>query len=304
MTAMRKLAFGYSTCCNVRCAHCVATLETPEAHKMELAQAKEIIRELARAGVGGISFSAGEPFLYFQEVVELVGLCRQLGIYTRVVTNSYWARSAEAADGLVAELKAEGLCQLRLSYSRWHQANISRERVLRAAESCLRLGLSYFVSFVTDFGPEDDEQEEFLREHGLLFFPEPVIYAGRAAALQRRELRTDYQANCCAMNPYLTPELEMYACCDAGSHFSQTNFFYLGALGRETADELFSRSEGHPLYHLIRTMGVTAIASYCGMPAREIITYTKCELCRQLFNSPAMVARLQAEVAALAAWSR
>ncbi len=51
-------------------------------------------------------------------------------------------------------------------------------------------------------------------------------------------------------------------------------------------------------------MGVTAIASYSGMSAREIITYGKCELCRQLFNSPATVARLQAEVAALAAWRR
>ncbi len=301
---MRKLAFGYSTRCNVRCAHCVATEETPDAHKMELDQAKEIIHALARAGVGGISFSAGEPFLYFQEVVELVELCRQLGIYTRVVTNSYWAKSVEAADSLVAELKGKGLCQLRLSYSRWHQEHIGRERVLRAAESCRRLGVPYFVSFVTDFSPEDDEQEEFLRGHGLLFFPEPVIYAGRAAAFQRREIRTDYQANCCAMNPYLTPGLAMYACCDAGSHFSRTNFFYLGNLRDETADELFTRTERHPLHQLIRTMGVTAIASYCGMPAREIITYGKCELCRQLFNSPATVARLQAEVAALAAWRR
>lgn len=264
----------------------------------------EVICQLARAGVGGISFSAGEPFLYFQEVVELVGLCRQLGIYTRVVSNSYWATSVEAADRLVVELQEKGLCQLRLSYSRWHQQGVPPEDVVRAAESCRRHGLPYFISWVTDFAPEDDDREAFLRDHGLRYFPEPVIYAGRAAALPRPGIRTDYQANCCAMNPYLTPELTMYACCDAGSHFPETDFFLLGDLRQQTVEQLFTRLESHPLYHLIRTMGISAIASYTGMSARKIITYGKCELCRELFNSPATVARLQGEIGALAAWSR
>lgn len=301
---MRKLAFGYSTRCNLRCAHCVATEETPEPTTMGLELAKETIVDLARAGVRGISFSAGEPFLYFAEVAELVGLCQQLGIYTRVVSNSYWASDAEVADRLVAELKEKGLCQLRLSFSRWHQQQVRRENVLHAARSCQRLGLPCYISMVTDFSEEDDAGERFLRDHGLLFFPEPLIHAGRAAALPRREIRTDYQANRCQMNPYLTPELEMYACCDAGVHFTETDFFHLGSLRQQSAEELFSRLEGHPLYQLIRTMGLAAMASYSGIPAREIISLGRCELCRRLFNCPQTVARLQGEVAQLKAWSR
>ncbi|NTV14464.1 MAG: radical SAM protein [Desulfobulbaceae bacterium] len=301
---MRKVAFGYSTRCNIRCEHCVATPDTPVSRTMEHGQAQAVIGELARAGVGGISFSAGEPFLYFPQIAELVRLCRQHGIYTRIVTNSFWAKGAAAADALVAELQAQGLGQLRLSYSRWHQKHIDRLQVVQAARSCEKLGLDYFVSFVTDFSPEDDPQEQFLRAQGLRYFPEPVIYAGRAASFPRRSIRTDYQANCCEMNPYLTPDLDLYACCDAGSHFSATNFFYLGNLAEQSAEQLFRQSESQPLYQLIRTMGITNIASYLGMPAREIITYSKCELCRQLFNSPDTLARLGAEVAKLAAWSR
>ncbi len=300
---MRKLAFGYSTQCNIRCEHCVATGDS-DTRKMDHDKAKEIIVEMAQANVGGISFSAGEPFLYFNEIATLVKLCRQLEIYTRIVTNSFWAKTAEDSDRLVLGLKENGLCQLRLSFSRWHQKNISRSNVLNAARSCQKIGLNYFISFVTDFSEEDDPYEEFLRDHCLTFFPEPVIYAGRAASFKRRCILTDYQANCCDMNPYITPELEMYACCDAGSHFPETNFFYLGKLNESTIDHLFTKSETDRLYNLIRTMGITNIASYTGMKAREIITYSKCELCRKLFNSPETLTRLRAEVSQLTAWSR
>ena len=301
---MRKLAFGYSTRCNIRCEHCVATEDIPDGRKMDHEKAKEIIVEMAGAGVGGISFSAGEPFLYFDEIAELVKLCRQNGIYTRIVTNSFWAKTEESADSLVAELKENGLCQLRLSYSRWHQKNVNRLNVLNAARSCRKVGLNYYVSFITDFSKEDDQHEQFLRDHCLTFFPEPVIYAGRAESFKHRSILTDYQANCCNMNPYLTPDLDMYGCCDAGSHFPETNFFYLGSLNDNTLEQLFAKSETDRLHNLIRTMGITNIASFTGMKAREIITYSKCELCRKLFNSPETLTKLRAEVSQLEAWGR
>ena len=301
---MRKLAFGYSTRCNIRCGHCVATGDLPAGRNMDHDRAKEIISGMVRAGVGGISFSAGEPFLYFKQIAELVKLCSQIGIYTRIVTNSFWAKTVESSDHLVSELKKNGLNQLRLSYSRWHQENIDRNNVLNAARSCENIGLDYFISFVTDFSKEDDPHEQFLRSHGLIFFPEPVIYAGRAESFKRRPILTDYQANCCDMNPYLTPDFDMYACCDAGSHFSETNFFYLGNLKGNTLEQLFSKSETDRLHNLIRTMGVTNIASFSGMKAREIITYSKCELCRKLFNSAEILARLRTDVSRLEAWSR
>ena len=92
---MRKLAFGYSTRCNIRCEHCVATDNIPASNTMDFDRAKETIVQMAQAGVGGISFSAGEPFLYFNEIGELVKLCSQIGIYSRIVTNCFWAKTSE-----------------------------------------------------------------------------------------------------------------------------------------------------------------------------------------------------------------
>jgi hypothetical protein len=293
---MRKIAFGYSTRCNIRCAHCVATKDKPHNIKMELSRAKEVIRDLAEAAVTGISFTAGEPFVYFDDLLELIKLCNELNIYTRVVTNSYWARSPQSAARHVTMLGQHGICQLRMSYSRWHQQHIPRENILNAAHACLSEGVDYFVSFVTDFTEEDDPYEQFLRDNSLKFFPEPVIYAGRADSFGRKTIFTDYQGNRCNMNPYLAPDLTMYACCDAGSHFTDTNFFRLGNLKKYSIEQLFDKSENCQLYNCIRSIGISSIASYAGFKARDIVTYRKCELCEKLFNSQRMLTHLEKAV--------
>ena len=107
------------------------------------------------------------------------------------------------------------------------------------------------------------------------------------------------------MNPYLSPELDMFACCDAGSHFTKTNFFHLGNVRDSKVEELFVKSETNSLYNYIRRKGITAIASFAGFRARDIIGYRKCELCEKLFNSPDMLARLTQEAGAgLKSWHR
>lgn len=302
---MRKIAFGYSTRCNVKCAHCVAADPDHVPARMELAKAKGLIEQMAGAGVTGISFTAGEPLLYMDDILELIGMCRKFSLYSRLVSNSFWAGSTGEASAIVMQLKAAGLSQLRLSYSRWHQQNIKREKVLNAARSCEVAGLDYFISFVTDFSKEDDSYEDYLRENELRFFPEPMIYSGRAAGFERLPLRTDFQENCCAMNPYVAPNLDMFACCDAGSHFKRTNFFHLGNLNSSSVDELFCKTENSVLYNAIRNVGISGIASFAGFRARDIVGYRKCELCEKLFNSPDKLKMLQKAVGGkLSTWCR
>ncbi len=293
---MRTIAFGYSSRCNLKCGHCVAADGVADTAKMELEEAKEAIAELAGARVQGLSFTAGEPLLYAEDLGALIGLCHGFGIYTRVVTNSFWAKTEDDADAVVSKLVGHGLSQLRLSYSRWHQQGVPRQYILNAARSCVRHDLDYFISFVTDFTENDDEYEQFLREHQLRFFPEPVIFAGRAKDFTRTTLHTDYQANCCAMNPYLSPSFDLYACCDAGSQFTETNVFHLGNIRQTPVAELLSRSEANPLYNHIRNLGISGLASFAGFTAREIVGYRKCELCEKLFNNPQRLSRLEQQV--------
>ena len=305
MENVRQIAFGYSTKCNIKCEHCVAADGSSRNVKMELRIAREIIEEMAHENVTGLSFTAGEPLLYFDDIMDLVHLCNEKGIYSRIVTNGYWAETQGHSDKIVSELMQSGLSQLRISSSRWHQKNINRERIVNAASSCQKYGLDYFISFVTDFSRQDDSFEQFFRDNGLKYFPEPLIYFGRAVGFNRPAIFTDYRPNMCAMNPYLSPKLDMYACCDAGIQFTKTGFFYLGNLKDHPVEVLFRKKEQNPLFYLIRTMGLATIASYSGFKASEIVTYRKCELCEKIFNSPEKLRILEKSVeSGLATWTR
>ena len=296
MNKIRHIAFGYSTKCNIKCDHCVAADDVDQSAKMPFDKAKSIIEEMAYFQVTGISFTAGEPLLFFNEMRELIRLCKQHGIYTRIVSNGYWAKTREHSDMVVSELVKSGLSQLRISGSRWHQKNIKLESIVNAVYSCKKYGLDYFISFVTDFSKQDDTFEQFFRDNNFKFFPEPLIYSGRAREFSRSEIFTDYHPNRCSMNPYLSPELDMFACCDAGIQFKKTGFFHLGNHTDYNIDELFQKKERNILYNLIRIMELTNIASYLGFKASEIVRYRKCQLCERLFNSPENLAILEKSV--------
>jgi len=260
---------------------------------MDFIRAKEIIEEMARAHVIGISFTAGEPLIFMDDICGLIRVCRQNRIYTRVVTNGFWANTSDRADKIISALIESGLSQMRISTSRWHQEYVDRANIVHAAAGCVKQGLDYFVSFITDFSETDDAFEQFLQKNELRYFPEPVIYFGRAESFDRKQIFTDYYPNMCPMNAYVSPNQDMFACCDAGNQFSETGFLYLGNLEQESVDELLKKKEQHQIYHLIRTMGLTPMASYLGYKASEIVRYRKCELCEMLFNSKENLKRLE-----------
>jgi organic radical activating enzyme len=305
MSIIRHIAFGYSTQCNIKCDHCVAADDEFPHARMPLDMAEAIIEEMAGCKVTGISFTAGEPLLFLKDISSLIRLSSKYGIYSRVVTNGHWAGTRQRSDKMVSGLMRCGLSQLRISCSRWHQKNINRENIVNAASSCKKYGLDYFISFVTDFSTEDDAFEQFLRDRSVKFFPEPLIFSGRAKGFNRTGIFTDFPPNLCAMNPYLSPELDMFACCDAGAHFTETNFFYLGNHKDHTIDELFKKKENNILYNLIRSMGLTNMASYIGINASEIVKYRKCQLCEKLFNSAENLRALEKAVkSGLINWTR
>ena len=105
MNTARNIAFGYSTRCNIKCDHCVAAGEPLPVDKMAFPRAEAIIEEMARCRVQGVSFTAGEPFLFLKDILRLVQKCKKNGMYSRMVTNGFWAGTARQADQMAEELK-------------------------------------------------------------------------------------------------------------------------------------------------------------------------------------------------------
>lgn len=95
--------------CNLRCRHCHIWQVPREIKVLPLEREKEIIQELASAGVLNLSFSGGEMFLR-RDVFELIKTAKDAGLYVAANSNG-WLINEEMAQ----KIADSGLDQIYLS---------------------------------------------------------------------------------------------------------------------------------------------------------------------------------------------
>lgn len=86
--------------CNARCPQCsMRANENYRRFTLSIDKVKRIIDGAAAKGVKAISFTGGEPFLYFDEIVSLLKYARDAGItYTRTGTNGFMFAESDSVD--------------------------------------------------------------------------------------------------------------------------------------------------------------------------------------------------------------
>ena len=108
---------------------------------MPYALAIKAIDESIGLGAEWISFTGGEPFLVFDELLELVKYTSAAGVLKEVVTNCSWADTNQNALYHLNQLKDAGLDALNLSVDDFHQDKISLDNVKNCFDAAKRLGL-------------------------------------------------------------------------------------------------------------------------------------------------------------------
>jgi len=93
--------------CNERCVHCY--LDHDDHGELNTIEIKDILDQLADAGVFFLTFSGGEVFMR-RDFLELVAYARQLQFNVKVKTNAVMIREYEAQ-----RLKALGVEQIQIS---------------------------------------------------------------------------------------------------------------------------------------------------------------------------------------------
>ena len=112
-----QLIIQYTDKCNARCPQCGMRVTEPfRRSTLQLDTVKRMIDHAAENRVNAISFTGGEPFLFFDEVMELVRYAGEAGIkYTRTGTNGFIFMHSDKPDfysriGRIAEgIAASGL---------------------------------------------------------------------------------------------------------------------------------------------------------------------------------------------------
>lgn len=94
-----SINYHLTKACNMRCKFCFATFNDLGTVKHDLAKAKRIIDEVAKAGFEKITFAGGEPTIV-KELPEILAHAKRHGLITTIVTNGAKLAEKELLDQL------------------------------------------------------------------------------------------------------------------------------------------------------------------------------------------------------------
>ena len=315
--ANRKVELGlmFSQTCNITCRHCGIFSSPYNKNKMRLDDARCWIMEAAHIpNIKQINFTGGEPFLFQDELADLLQLSRSLGFGTRVVTNGFWARTVDAGMKVLSRMKEAGLCELNFSADSFHLEFLPAETLRNALECARQLDYCRIVSFVTN--SDKEPLEDFCSLYGiqlsdvrqlipseiipLLRNPETeravkskiLVYYGQLIGLGRaaeypKDLRwfpvdVHLDGGCreIVSKPVIYPDGDLQACCCAGGKMSP---FTVGNLHRESLKTLIGRMFNRSHFQFITTEGPKAlfklVATVRPDLSREHQYTSVCEMC-------------------------
>jgi hypothetical protein len=154
--------------CTAECRHCCMNSSPSRTNTLTYEQMAQSLGQLFEGyRMSVVVFAGGEPTLLGDDLLKAIRFCKDHGVITRIVSNSYWATSPEAALEKCQELRAAGLDELNLSMDDYHEPYVPLERVRWAYQAALQVDFSAIV-IANACGPQSVLSPEFLEaEFGM-----------------------------------------------------------------------------------------------------------------------------------------
>ncbi len=142
--------------CPAKCRHCSYKAGPERSGYIKLKEASQYIEDLSQLSpLESIWVHGGEPFLYFNNLVQIIKEAKSWNIpRIGVITNSYWAKSEKKAYKMLSQLRVTGLTSITFSSDAFHQEFVPIKYVKNGLKSAVGLGFdkitvdSYFLDDV------------------------------------------------------------------------------------------------------------------------------------------------------------
>lgn len=137
---LSQLVFSVTHDCPISCNYCVTRSGPFGGSYLDGDFMCSVINEMVALGnLRLVVFTGGEPLLKKADVKQAIRHAASLGIWTRIVTNAFWAKTPTMAYETLAELKEAGLSEVNFSCDDFHQEHIPIDNIRHAREAVLRL---------------------------------------------------------------------------------------------------------------------------------------------------------------------
>ena len=258
-----------------------------------------------------ITITGGEPFLYFQRLLQVVDGCRARGLHATVFTSAYWATDDQSTTRKLRQLANAGLTGITVSADEYHQervplANVAR--VLNAAKQCgisPKVALTYLPRGRSEAQVTGDLRRELGQRtlDGVEIEAGGIVKLGRAREMVFPGTQPVEQPKlvCNALGPVIQLDGTVASCCRAP--LPSTSPLIIGDLNAEDFQTIYQRFLSHPIIPFIQTWGLlemlerltdeglaTGLEGYRDVREEEI-----CGLCQAILSEPARVSYFAAQ---------
>lgn len=261
--------------CNFYCGHCSVGSSPKTKFPMPKAVLEKGITEFSSIPSAKIVvFTGGEATLRWDMLKYGIKLAKEMGLLTRLVSNSWWARSIERAKEKLEELKEVGLDEFNTSYDAYHAQFVSLEYPLNAVQAALETGFKGRVALSVILDKERrwsaDKVRAALAERlgvspstlgewvkVIEDLPTPTGTGEELGTWEDGGIKTEVGCPEIVKTISLHPNGDVRACC--GHAVFYTPHLTLGNLYRETLKEILSRAQKNIIYWWIHTRGPRGI---------------------------------------------
>lgn len=281
--------------CNLQCRHCAPECGPHSKAAWDVPLLKQCISDASKLDnlEKIIHFAGGEPFLYFDSMLELAKHATQCGFSISVVTNGFWSRNVAKGKQWISSLKEAGLYRAELSTDQFHQEHLPIEHVKNAISILKENNIEIVLRIITTkkhtvdkviarFSPDDLD--------GVEICGSPVVPVGRAAeAIPEEEiyLKSDGIEGACyqLLNLTVNANGNVSPCC-AGSEYTPS--LSLGNIYTDSINTLVARAERNLLLKKIVNQGPSSfheILVSSGLEKKIQPSYTNvCHACSHFLN--------------------
>ncbi len=287
------LALIYTYKCTSSCDICTYSCSPERSEKMDFEDAKRYIREAKEAGMKMIGIAGGEPFLFFDEIVELARYAKSLKLVTTLTTNCFWAQSYDKACEVLKILQEVGVSHLKISADDFHAKEVPYENIkniLNGAKDMnfrLALGCTSTKNSARLKGLLEHIQDEAV---GINLIEQTCYPLGRARETFKEEdfiYRKGIDKSCRDKGMLIiTPDASVYPC---GSMCSNISNRLVGSASEESLLSLIQKSYENKHNKFINTYGIKPYYDYIkedNLPIKmkeEFID--SCHACYEIFNN-------------------
>ncbi len=294
-----------NACCDYCCNECSIT-ETEcidkEALKGWVAHFRSDYPE-----VDYIEITGGEPFLFYDDLLDFFQCTKKGGFGFSIITNGYWATDDRTTHRMLDPLISAGLRAICVSLDPSHIEWVPLDRIKRLIRVAVQKhdlivkinGSFYEKDSVRNYFDED-EQPWLRRVREIRDYP--VIPAGRAQK-NGRKIKWRKQFDCvhCTDGPFVSIRSngDVFPCCSVSA---VARGLCYGNIYSHSPKRIVSSLVGDPFLIIIRNLGFTELERIVRLYHRRFrlpsMKYDVCYLCNEVCDSPSTHAMIGQSLAA------